>query len=163
MLQAAFPALTTAPGAAITATATRTSSGETSEFSACANASAFGSQPTTDVDGDGLTDVHEVTIGSDPNNADTDNDGIDDGVDNCILAANFAQVDSDGDGFGNDCDADLNNDGTVDFLDLGEMKAVFFTADADADLNGDTVVDFLDLGIMKQDFFKAPGPSGLVP
>ncbi|MEL7449799.1 MAG: hypothetical protein AAFN78_11355, partial [Pseudomonadota bacterium] len=37
--------------------------------------------------------------------------------------------------------------------------AVFFTNDADADLNLDGTVNFADLGAMKAAFFQAPGPS----
>ncbi len=90
---------------------------------------------------------------------DTDGDGVTDDVDNCTLVPNADQRDTDGDGIGNICDADLNNDCVVNFLDLGIMKSVFFTADPDADLDGDGVVNFIDLGIMKSGFFGPPGPS----
>ena len=98
---------------------------------------------------------------------DADQDGVPDALDNCIevpngpLAGPNNQLDSNADGYGNICDPDLNDDGSVDFLDLGLLKAVFFSGDADADLNGDGSVDFLDLGLMKAGFFQAPGPSGL--
>ncbi|MEL7448605.1 MAG: choice-of-anchor X domain-containing protein [Pseudomonadota bacterium] len=94
---------------------------------------------------------------------DGDGDGIADSADNCTLVANPDQTDSNGDGYGNLCDADLNNDGNINFSDLGLMKAVFFTADADADLDGDGSVNFADLGLMKASFFGPPGPSGTVP
>lgn len=94
---------------------------------------------------------------------DTDSDGVTDDVDNCTLVANADQRDSNGDGFGNACDADLDDDGAVNFIDLGILKSVFFSADADADLNGDGAVNFLDLGIMKAGFFQPPGPSAEVP
>ena len=93
--------------------------------------------------------------------ADQDDDSIPDDVDNCTEVPNADQRDTDGDGFGNLCDPDLNGDGITDFLDLGLMKSVFFTDDPDADLNGDGSVDFLDLGMMKSLFFQPPGPSGL--
>ena len=92
---------------------------------------------------------------------DEEGDSIPDRGDNCTLASNEKQRDSDSDGYGNACDADLNNDGIVDFLDLGLLKSVFLTSDADADFNGDGTVDFLDLGLMKSQFFQPPGPSGL--
>ena len=76
---------------------------------------------------------------------------------------NASQFDGDGDGYGNACDADLNDDGRVDFLDLGGLKAVFFTSDRVADLNADGNVDFLDLGRMKARFFGSPGPSAFAP
>ena len=95
--------------------------------------------------------------------ADTDSDGVPDTDDNCTLVANPAQIDSNGDGFGNLCDADLNNDNVVNVVDLGLLRAVFFSNDADADLDGDGVVNVVDLGLMRQAFFGPPGPSGLVP
>jgi len=93
--------------------------------------------------------------------ADTDGDGVADDADNCTVIANAPQRDTDGDSIGNFCDADLDNNCAINFLDLGILKSVFFGADANADLNGDGAVNFLDLGIMKATFFGAPGPSGL--
>ncbi len=93
--------------------------------------------------------------------ADADGDGLNDIDDNCIGIANADQRDSDGDLFGNACDADLDNDGVVNFVDLGILRTRFFTADADADFDGDGAVNFIDLGIMRQLFFEAPGPSGV--
>lgn len=95
--------------------------------------------------------------------ADSDADSVFDAVDNCTLEPNTDQRDTNGDGFGNICDPDLNDDLVVNFLDLGQMKSGFFTADEDADLDGDGSVNFVDLGIMKARFFGAPGPSGQVP
>lgn len=91
--------------------------------------------------------------------ADTDGDGIADAADNCVQLANPDQRDTDGDGFGNRCDPDLNGDLVVNVLDLGLLRQVFFTADADADFDGDGAVNALDLGIMKQFFFQPPGPG----
>jgi hypothetical protein len=92
---------------------------------------------------------------------DTDGDGLADNADNCTLVSNADQRDSDGDGIGNACDADLDDDCTVNFADLGVMKSMFFTHDADADLDGDGVVNFADLAILKSGFFQPPGPSGV--
>ena len=61
------------------------------------------------------------------------------------------------------CDADLNNDGLVNSLDLSLFKPVFFTSNPDADLNGDGIVNSLDLSLFKSLFFKPPGPSALTP
>jgi len=94
---------------------------------------------------------------------DTDGDGISDPIDNCLLVKNATQADTNGDDFGNACDADLTDDGIVNFADLAIMKRVFFQKDPDADLNGDGVVNFADLAILKAAFFKPPGPSGLLP
>ena len=89
-----------------------------------------------------------------------DGDGILDGSDNCIYVYNPDQRDTDSDGLGNACDPDLNNDGIVNFIDLGMMRAVFFSDNPHADLNGDGHVNFADLAIMKSMFFWPPGPSG---
>ena len=94
---------------------------------------------------------------------DTDRDGVDDALDNCTLIANPDQRDSSGDGFGNVCDADLNNDGQVNSLDLGLFKKVFLKDSPDADINGDGAVNSLDLGLFKRMFLKSPGPSKVTP
>ena len=46
---------------------------------------------------------------------DTDDDGIPTTLDNCTLVANADQRDTNGDGYGNVCDPDLNNDGIVNY------------------------------------------------
>jgi hypothetical protein len=48
---------------------------------------------------------------------DSDTDGIVDSLDNCKLVDNPTQVDSDHDGYGNRCDADLNNNGFTNGAD----------------------------------------------
>ena len=111
---------------------------------------------------------------------DTDADGVPDSVDNCINVPNgpfipdsgghgLPQWDTDGDGYGNICDPDFNNDLVVDFGDLPFVQAAFFSSSGDgnwnedADLNGDDVVDFGDLPTIQSLFFGPPGPSGLAP
>lgn len=94
---------------------------------------------------------------------DTDLDDVADAADNCTQVANTNQRDTDGDGIGNMCDPDLNNDNVVNFEDLARMKAVFLSSDQHADLNGDGAVNFPDLAIMKAMFLQEPGPSARVP
>ena len=48
---------------------------------------------------------------------DSDGDWIDDSVDNCLGLFNPDQLDVDGDGYGNQCDPDFNNDCVVDLED----------------------------------------------
>jgi hypothetical protein len=107
-----------------------------------------------------------------PFQLDTDGDGVPDLTDNCLLLANgpadgatagASQYDTDGDGFGNRCDADLDNDCAVNVVDLGLLRLSFFAQGVlDADFNGDGVVNFLDLGILRALFFQPPGPSALI-
>ncbi|MEZ5561713.1 MAG: hypothetical protein R3F27_01995 [Gammaproteobacteria bacterium] len=105
---------------------------------------------------------------------DTDGDGAHDGQDNCIDAANGpllpdaggnSQLDSDGDGYGNMCDGDLDNSGgIVNFADLAAFKAMFGTPNANGDLNGSGgIVNFADLARFKALFGKPPGASGIRP
>jgi hypothetical protein len=93
----------------------------------------------------------------------TDGDTLADGIDNCINIANADQRETDGDGYGNRCDADFDNSGFVNITDLGIFKSRFGTSNADADLDGNGFVNITDLGIFKSLFGKPPGPSGLVP
>ena len=90
---------------------------------------------------------------------DSDGDGIADDQDNAIYVPNPDQRDTDGDGYGNVVDADLNQDMMVDFFDLSLLDGAFGTSDANADFNGDGAVDFFDLSIMDGMFGQAPGPS----
>lgn len=97
---------------------------------------------------------------------DADGDGIPDARDNCTLVANSDQCDSDGDGFGNRCDADLNNSGTVTTRDYGlfrEQMGAPSVAPAfnPADLNCDGAVNTQDYGIFRAQIGLPPGPSGL--
>ena len=101
---------------------------------------------------------------------DGDSDGVPDNADNCVVIANTAQRDTDGDSIGNACDTDISpavNDCQVNFGDLGVLKNAFFSNPAspnwnpDADFDGDDLVSFSDLGRLKDQFFGPPGPSGL--
>ena len=58
---------------------------------------AWGSAPVSppesiDPDNDGLTNEQEVALGTDPNNPDSDNDGIRDGLDPDIVAGIVASL-----------------------------------------------------------------------
>lgn len=95
---------------------------------------------------------------------DTDSDLIPDVFDNCLDVANGPgedsnQIDTDGDGFGNACDADFNNNGVVDSPDFNAMIVAFNSASALHDLDGNGVVDSPDFNFLLQHFNLAPGPG----
>lgn len=96
------------------------------------------------------------------NIGDADDDGLIDRQDNCTLVNNPAQCDTNEDGYGNHCDADLNNDGGVTQPDLGIFRSQFNMTgnDLDADLDCSGGVTQTDLGIFRSLFNKPPGPSG---
>lgn len=94
---------------------------------------------------------------------DSDGDGVADSLDNCKLVANANQRNTDGDNFGNICDADFNQNNVVDPADLSRLKSKLGTVSANEDLNGNGIVDPADMSILKTYLGKAPGPSGLAP
>ncbi len=93
---------------------------------------------------------------------DTDNDGIDDELDNCIEISNPDQRDSNNDGYGNLCDADLDNNDIVSFADLNLFKSAFGSNNVDADFDGNGSVSFADLNILKSLFGQPPGPAAVI-
>ncbi|MEZ4220126.1 MAG: DUF3344 domain-containing protein [Polyangiaceae bacterium] len=96
-----------------------------------------------DTDGDGLSDDFETSIGTDPNDADSDDDGLLDGEEP------KPGEDSDGDGLINALDPDSDNDGLFDGTEMGkdctnaatDASAKACRADADA---GATTTDPLN-------------------
>ncbi len=97
---------------------------------------------------------------------DTDGDGVVDALDNCRTLSNANQVDSNNDGFGNRCDADLSNNNSVNAQDTGLYRqqlgqpSVAPTYNA-ADLNTNGSVNAQDTGIFRQLLGSPPGPSGI--
>lgn len=103
------------------------------------------------------------------NLTDTDGDGILEYLDNCTLSANPTQLDADSDGYGNICDGDINNSGTVTTADFGLLRSVlgqpigFSVTAAAADMNGSGTVTTADFGLLRARLGTAPGPSALAP
>lgn len=92
---------------------------------------------------------------------DEDGDGVRDGKDTCRQVANPRQIDSDGDGLGNFCDADFDHSGEVDMADVAALKVGFGQASPTpaTDLNSDGHVDMQDVLLLRSLLYNAPGPG----
>lgn len=115
--------------------------------------------PLFRVEGELVPFGNYVFVRTTPSCLDADGDDVDDETDNCLGAANAQQVDADGDGYGNVCDADFNNDCNVNLVDLVAFKAGFAGSDPVLDLNSDGAINLVDLIMFKARFAAAPGPS----
>jgi cysteine-rich repeat protein len=132
-----------------------------SQDNALVEGDALGDACDDNDDNDFLTDEEEDTNGNrvydngaepDPKNPDTDNDGVLDGADNCILVRNGDQQNTDaelqaagstlvvGDAFGDDCDTDDDNDGLSDDAEL----SITGTNPLDPDHDNDGFRDDID-------------------
>lgn len=133
------------------------------------NAKAFARDPVSSdgtilsLETSGLTGIPGATL------PDRDGDGVSDAADNCVAVPNGPlastgrpQRDSNNDGHGNLCDADLNDDGAVNLADLATFRSVFLTGNEDADLDGDGAVNLSDLMRFRSLFLLPPGPSGFL-
>lgn len=127
--------------------------------------------------GDPLMRVHDPLAAT----GDADGDGVADISDNCTRLPNPGQRDTNGDGFGNRCDGDVNDSGVVDTtwnaLDPNatgpcpkdpDLEAIcrtiqFGRYNRDHDLDGNGAVDPDDFSLALFRVFHPPGPSGLVP
>jgi hypothetical protein len=125
--------------------------------------------PTTDilgVDRGGSPDAgaYECVVAQ----VDADGDGVADSADNCTQAANPDQCDSNGDGYGNLCDGDINNNNSTGAQDdvlfrqqMGQPSASPIYNVADINCNGG--VNSQDYVLFRSLLGSPPGPSGLVP
>ena len=112
---------------------------------------------TGDTDGDGLNNITEFGLGSDPNKVDTDGDGLGDSEEQA-LGTDPAKTDSDDDGLADNeetvtdpLDADSDDDGLTDGQEVTETMTDPNNADSDGDGASDgvevaTQTDPLDAG-----------------
>ena len=94
--------------------------------------------------------------------ADFDSDGVWDNSDNCSEDGNPDQDDSDTDDCGNLCDADYDDDGTVNFIDFSAFSFAFGSSDLEKDHTEPVAgnINFLDFSFFSAAFGSTPGPSG---
>lgn len=96
---------------------------------------------------------------------DQDADGIPDEWDNCLVAPNPSQLDSDLDGIGNECDCDFDNNNFCDGSDFLIFGANYLMsvppANPNCDMDGNLFVDGSDFLLFGGLYLQAPGPSGL--
>ena len=127
------------------------------------------SDPGADNDGDYLTNAQEAQLGTDPNNADTDGDDVEDGAevgvisiqatlpdplpdadsDTIIDALEHNTLDSDGDGTPNHQDTDSDGDEVPDSSEYGDGPKP-------RDTDGDTIPDVLESNTADADGDSTP-------
>ena len=93
--------------------------------------------------------------------ADSDGDGVPDRTDVCREQPDPDQRDADGDGFGDACDGDFDQDGVVGPSDLVRFDRALRTKTRlpGADLDGNGVVDERDASLLTVWMFQPPGPG----
>ena len=117
-------------------------------------------------DGTPASDSATVTLDVIP---DTDRDGVADTSDNCTLVANPGQCDTDRDGYGNHCDADLNNDGVTNATDVSLYRGWLGVAVpttppfSSRDMNCSGAVNAQDTVLLRNRLGLPSGPSALAP
>ena len=107
---------------------------------------------------------------------DVDDDGVPDASDNCVTDPNGplastgscnAQEDADGDGYGNPCDTDFDNDGATGPDDVSAMLAAVKAGGTDPNLDpncdGGSGPDDLSKTWADMKITKIPGPSCCAP
>lgn len=115
----------------------------------------------TDKDHDGLTRGEELALGTDPNNPDTDGDGLNDGIEVKQYSTDPRKADTDGDGLSdgdeilkyktNPLKADTDGDGLSD----GDEVLKFKTDPLNPDTDGDGLKDGDEIMKYKTDPLKA--------
>jgi hypothetical protein len=98
---------------------------------------------------------------------DTDGDSVPNHLDNCSGTSNVTQLDANSDGYGNICDADLNNSNLTTSTDFNLLRSVLNQSSgasalaAAADMNGSGLVTSTDFNLLRARLNTVPGQSGL--
>lgn len=117
---------------------------------------------TDDPDRDYLTSAFEATIGTNPNNGDTDGDGIKDGVEYKGYGSDPLVANSDGDACGDGREiASVDNNNAVNAADLGIVAGGFGLGGnpnyfLDFDINKDGAINSGDLQLLSSLFGPCP-------
>lgn len=104
-----------------------------------------------DTDHDGLSNYDETLFGTNPNNPDTDGDGLPDGVEVFTFGSNPLNPDTDGDNYTDSEEAALGKSPTI------------FCKVMRADLDKDHTVTILDLSVTAGIYHKSTGDPGFNP
>ncbi|PLX19085.1 MAG: hypothetical protein C0599_11370 [Salinivirgaceae bacterium] len=114
-----------------------------------------------DTDNDSLPDALEVHLGSNPNNTDSDSDGLTDKEEVFIHKTNLISPDSDGDGLSdgnevlvhltNPTRTDTDKDGLSDYYELNFSN----TEPTDEDTDDDTLLDGMEINVYNSDPLSA--------
>lgn len=107
-------------------------------WSAFKSANSLPDDPTCDFDADGVPCYEDnCDLASNANQANSDGDGLGDACDNCDSAANHAQIDTDADGIGDACEPpDSDGDGLSDSGDNCPALYSGIRTDDDGDGHG---------------------------
>lgn len=124
------------------------------------NCEAVFNPDQADTDRDGIGDMCDGQM-----NPDTDRDGIPDSFDNCTFVANPEQIDSDSDGLGDECDEvvvpveDADGDGVPDSTD----NCTFVPNPGQTDSDGNGIGDVCDEVIIEPTFAPELPPTEIPP
>jgi hypothetical protein len=98
---------------------------------------------------------------------DADGDSTADIFDTCVSVANAEQNDTDGDGFGDACDRDFDQNGACNIEDFTIFREDFIaTTDRGigTDMDGSSAVSIADFSLFRARYVAGkPGPKGPVP
>ncbi|MCH9028514.1 MAG: OmpA family protein [Bacteroidetes bacterium] len=122
----------------------------------------------SDKDMDGLTKREEIDLGTDPNNPDTDGDGLKDGEEVRTYKTDPLNADTDADQLQDGAEVivhktnPLNADSDNDLLQDGEEVLTYKTDPLDADTDDDTLADGKEVNKYKTDPLSADSDKDLL-